>query len=1425
MALPLTITGISTAVAPVGPFKSSIAKADQIVTGSTTNTGVSTGAFVSGQTFTNTGSPYSLTDIGLHVFVGTGTGTISNSYVEIRAGSVTGTVLATSDVRASVALTTASTEFLYHFSAPPQIANGTVYAYVFYVGSSSNGFLLTGNVTNDYAGGAAYGQTAGSNPASMVVRSIAPFDWKTNFYKAFDTYYFFGRQDTTATTLLAMKSTDPTLSFGAVSGKTGFTTAILNIAGYQTPASETSVAIDTSSAAVSTQNITGTGTTAAGGQSFTNTIAGLVVPSVTILGMTKTGTPTGNIYLEVVSGIPGGAVLATSNQISANITAGAVTFTFPTPPTLATGTYSVVLRRTVGDGANYVTVSTGTYAGGAPYTDTGSWTVTTNDWMVQINSNVVVYTPAGTVIHLVVQDGTATSSVATKYLSFDMLTETFLTTTETVAAAAVVGPGASSGCSIVVRSNGNAVILYNGLQTKTSGTFYSRPYYRERTGLNTYGTAVIVDAGTAIGTVRDAILGAGDRVHFLYSGSGAANAFRSISSTNVLDTAVTDNSITATNSVSYVRGANTQVVCAGGSYTCIRFVSGASPTISPSPFYSGGGAPSRLFSDGTDVWLLSRETASNDLTISKSTDDGATFPVSGSRTVAFVGTVTGTEQALSIDGNTYQRGNAVVIPYIVNDNGTWKYNEYDITPSTADAWNIADKSANITLSNADKTATQAATNVATGARSTKLIPSSVAGKFYAEFVIDNVVTLGNSTPLVGIKSSTADVTVYDTENVFLQANGYVQVASSGVGTLHGNATDGTVVGFAWNTSAQKVWFRQGAGSWTNSGDPATNTGGVSISALASANYGLWTNLFSNTDAVSLRTEVADFTLQGPAGFSSWMGEVIPQPSTADAWNVNDKTANITLSNGDKTATCSSVGASGIRSTTAHGSTAGKLYLEMVLHAGGPVLGLKGTVTGTVSNQSSNYVGCYTPTGQVNINYGSNLATLGAFAAGDVLSIAWDANAKLIWFRRNNDTWSKGGDPAAGLFGIDTSALPDPLNAAWMGVNAVGNSVTVRTEKDEFTQSTPTGFLSWMGETLVIPDMGTLRSDGASISGSGFATHKGTGALNALNFTMVSILGISGSGSASGAVPAEIVITGGDGGDLIFGAINYGAAAEGQAFASVGTSVTKVTAKLCKYGVPTDGLRCRISTADANYLPVALLGTTTIPVSSIPLNTTAPVEFTFASPVVVSKDQLYHVAIDRLGAADDENLYAIHLTYGRVYTPMYSYDQPGGGEVWVTDGASNLDITISQMAGAVVPPLQVAAPALVGTGIASWNATGALTASTASSVAGAGQVTTPPAIGTAVLTSGLAALTSFGNVRFVATGVMAPAPATMVSSGVAASVATGVLATGIGALSGLGDVSYAPRTGTGAMSSSVAAVIADGRSASGGGGELLPHLAA
>jgi hypothetical protein len=536
---------------------------------------------------------------------------------------------------------------------------------------------------------------------STAVAPVGPFK-STN-----GNYYFFGLDGTTATTLQAYKA--------------GAGATIYSIA-------------TTLAQSVVFANNTGTGNRIC--QTFTTGASDQAITSITF-ALSKASLPTDNLVVDLQlfdtgTSKPTGAVLGTTGAIAGSAlttSAARYTFTFATPVAISPNTrYAAILRRVgAGSASAYFLIHQSSGAGQNADAAQGSngYTVGTSTWQTYsiIDYDLIVtgtttgdpsvswgsiatktgFTTAilniaayqvGNVIHLAVQDGTMSSSVATKYLSFDAATDTFLATTETVAAASVVTGQATAGwgASLVVRSNGNAVILYNGLQVNTSGTARARMYYRERTGLNTYGTATRVDANTATdNTTPFAVLGAAGRVHFAFT-AAATTGLRTLSAANALNTFASNASMTAPgDGVSYDRSGTIKVVFTSnvnGSQGTLRFDSSDNPAATfANQSIAAATIPHRIgtFPNTDDVTIVYRSSADSDLYSIKSSDDGATF---GAPVAFFVGTVANADTSVSrsSSGSVYTRGSNSVVGYIVNDGGTLKYNENSLaTNKTLDA--------------------------------------------------------------------------------------------------------------------------------------------------------------------------------------------------------------------------------------------------------------------------------------------------------------------------------------------------------------------------------------------------------------------------------------------------------------------------------------------------------------------------------------------------------------------------------------------------------------------------------------------------------------------------------------------------------------------------------------------------------------------
>ena len=387
----------------------------------------------------------------------------------------------------------------------------------------------------------------------------------------------------------------------------------------------------------------------------------------------------------------------------------------------------------------------------------------------------------------------------------------------------------------------------------------------------------------------------------------------------------------------------------------------------------------------------------------------------------------------------------------------------EVLPATADAWNVNDKSANFTLSDSDKTATTSSAAIG-GVRSTQQRTNGTAGKYYAEFLITNVVS-GQVGIIPGLPGSVSATTGGSFR--FSLSLGRILVDGTIIGTDIGATSNGDVICLAWDSGAERGWIRRNNGLWNNdaAANPATGANGVDLSSFTAVAYGLQFRANASGESVTVRTESAEFTYPGPSGFTSWMGEAF------DAWNVNDKSANITLSNSDKTATSTSTSSGGVRSTTQYLlGAAGKYYAEFSLVSNlNADVGIKAAALGSINDTvSSAYV---TDTGVVAISGAGVGINIGAMTSGDVVCLALDTGAQQIWFRKNGGIWNNNAsaDPATGNGGVDASGLADTNYCLWMLSSGVsGDSTTLRTELTEFTYTGPSGFTSWMGEALAAP---------------------------------------------------------------------------------------------------------------------------------------------------------------------------------------------------------------------------------------------------------------------------------------------------------------------------------------------------------------------
>ncbi len=188
-------------------------------------------------------------------------------------------------------------------------------------------------------------------------------------------------------------------------------------------------------------------------------------------------------------------------------------------------------------------------------------------------------------------------------------------------------------------------------------------------------------------------------------------------------------------------------------------------------------------------------------------------------------------------------------------------------------WNPADKSASVTLSNGNFTAT-GTTSSDVGVRSTT---SKTSTKDYMEFtfsgtVISNadngvgIITSGQS--LTGVGSAAANAFI-----CFMQPQGALWFNGSTLSTPVGAIGLSDIVCMAIDRSNQRGWMRKNGGNWNGdaSADPATNVLGADLSAVfsgATPDFALCCTASSNYSTIA-NFGARPFAFAVPAGFSRW----------------------------------------------------------------------------------------------------------------------------------------------------------------------------------------------------------------------------------------------------------------------------------------------------------------------------------------------------------------------------------------------------------------------------------------------------------------------------------------------------------------------------------------------------------------------------
>lgn len=192
----------------------------------------------------------------------------------------------------------------------------------------------------------------------------------------------------------------------------------------------------------------------------------------------------------------------------------------------------------------------------------------------------------------------------------------------------------------------------------------------------------------------------------------------------------------------------------------------------------------------------------------------------------------------------------------------------------------------------------------------------------------------------------------------------------------------------------------------------------------------------------------------------WISGNIPyQVIVTYTWNPSDKSSNITLSNGNLTATMTGTNTwSSVRGLNSHSS--GKYYFEVLVTttAGDTMIGVSTSSmpTSTYPGGDANGWGYYALNGQ---KYHSGTGTTfgSSYNSTNVVGIAVDISAGNLWFSLGG-VWQASGNPSAGtnpaFTGVTGSLFPT------LGEYDNGNVATGRFSVSSFQYTPPTGFGAW-----------------------------------------------------------------------------------------------------------------------------------------------------------------------------------------------------------------------------------------------------------------------------------------------------------------------------------------------------------------------------
>jgi hypothetical protein len=350
-------------------------------------------------------------------------------------------------------------------------------------------------------------------------------------------------------------------------------------------------------------------------------------------------------------------------------------------------------------------------------------------------------------------------------------------------------------------------------------------------------------------------------------------------------------------------------------------------------------------------------------------------------------------------------------------------------------WNVLDADPIWTISGSSLIATAVSR---AGSQGVYISDGKSSGKFHIEITITGSGLSGNNS-CIGVctlSPSWADAADNDLSGVYCYI-GTGNIWNNGVNTTKttGGFSSGNVMVFELDLTNSRLWIAKGAGNWNGdaTANPATNTGGIDISALVASGRPWFIIGCAGalaTPVFTLNSGGSAFSRSVSSGFTSgW-----PANTVADygvGFDTTTKSASLTLSNSNRTAATTST-KQFVKLLT--GAYTGDYYFEFYVNRneGATVVAeglanltaLGSSFYDSATNGALLYGGI--TTGEIWVNGSTIVAATSALKAlgGKVLGCAVKFGTRRAWFRVSNSLWNNDGsaDPATATNGIDISAL-------------------------------------------------------------------------------------------------------------------------------------------------------------------------------------------------------------------------------------------------------------------------------------------------------------------------------------------------------------------------------------------------------------------